>query len=316
MNARPVQMGRGRVAAISARRQRARGLTLIELLAVLGVIAFVSAILLVAIGRGVLSGRAAAEKQMANTMKVACEQFKQQFGFLPPLVSPPVMGTAFPEPLIAATPSGFKPGLFDLAAAARATMPTPNQWYSVYTLPMYLGGAWDADVDGLDGPGMTSALDGAGELQGLFSKRGKTIEPLVDFAKDRRRLFRGDWRPVVPIAAASPTSTTPSWNWVTVQDRWTRAFRYYRWEPTFVTAGAGVDKSLIGTVRNFNVPSVVRTTLNKGVDLTEADALTRFPELRGSGFAIVSSGPDGKFSDDTNPATPAFDADNIMEVGR
>lgn len=282
---------------------RSRGFTIIELSVVVIIIALLSGILLVAVRTSLLSARVAGEKQVCTALKAGVSQFKQQFGFLPPLV------------LDSATLQNDQPNIDPLGDVLnlryQADQNTPNfdRFYSVNTLGLYLIGAADAKVDGVDGPGFTQPNEASGDTPaGLFSKKGKTYEPLFDINRDRRRLAVD-----LTTNAASPQYT--------IIDRWGKALRYYRWQASFYKANdQAVPAGLRGTIRKdasgtplYNVPSVVANTLIAGSRDKKAGD---FPELRDGGFAIVSSGPDGKFSDDVSPADPSLDVDNIVEIGK
>jgi prepilin-type N-terminal cleavage/methylation domain-containing protein len=276
---------------VTSRSASGRGFTIIELSVVLVIVALMSAILLVAVRSSILSARVASEKQVCVSLKAACTQFSQQFGFLPPLIDD--SGT-----ILDARQQPVLQDVKDAARPANATAAVFERLYSVNSLAYYVVGAGDAPVDGVDGPGLTAPKEGSGdEVDGQFSRKGKTYDAMFDVSKDRRRLQK--------------TGT----NSIQIVDRWGNPLRYYRWEPTFYDAS---NAGRAGTLKTSNVQVIVlqslRGTANKK---TEAD----FPELRGGGFAIISAGPDGKFSDQAPTGSSAEDAakldeDNIVEIGR
>ena len=65
---------------------RARGFTLIELLVVVAVITVIVAVLLAGLARTSASARAASAERSLDALAVGITQFKDEFGFLPPLV--------------------------------------------------------------------------------------------------------------------------------------------------------------------------------------------------------------------------------------
>lgn len=273
-----------------------RGFTIIELSVVLVIIALLSGILLFAVRRAILSSRVTAERQFCNTLKIGCEQFKQQFGFLPPVVDD-VMGPT--ESL--GGDDGWQPKVRDAKAESRLAAPNFNVFWSDYTISYFLVGAGNKDLDGIDGPGFTFPRDDSRDKEeGHFAKKGKAYEPLFDVNKDRKRLVQL----VDPTSAAYLTAPKPQ-----IIDRWMKPYRYYRWEPTHYTKADGVDASRVGTVKSFNIPSLIELALGG------ADSV---PELRQGGFAIFSAGPDGYFGDESADAdeNKRRAADNIVEIGR
>lgn len=294
-----------------ARARAAGAFTIIELSVALAIIALLSAILLFAISGAVRTSRAAAEKQVCVSLRMACEQFKQQFGFLPPVIEEeyPLPAPPAPDnidlggaPLIVEDEGGaegLQPQIREIKE--EVVLPNPNfdQFKSVNSLAYYLVGAADKDIDGVDGPGFTIPIDASRDREeGHFEKRGKAYPALFDVTKDRKRLVRRG------------TQNDPR---LLLIDRWGQPLRYYRWEPSYYPP-TEADPSLRGTIRKnatgdflYNVPSVIKNSLGDPANV---------PELRRGGFAIVSAGPDAKFSDQVSPANPEFDKDNILEIGR
>lgn len=302
---------------------RGRGFTLIELLVVLGIIALLSSILLIAVRSAVNTSRVAGERQVCTALKMACSQFKQQFGFLPPVINEDHMA-AVPSAQFNTAGVGIEqnqPVLRNILADSRTATPMPDNWYSVNSLAIYLVGAADAKVDGVEGPGFTEPKDNGDKEEGHFLRKGRTYEPLFDVAKDPKRLRIDMGSYLILDRWQAPGSDKPG-----------NRIRYYRWEPTYFERqgpNAAPDPSLVGQVKftivagsrvyQYNVPGVVLNSL-RGTATTKT--VEDFPELRGGGFAIVSAGPDGKFSDDPTretpprPVDPTLDIDNIVEIGK
>lgn len=285
----------------------ARGaFTIIELSVAVAIIALLAAILMFALRGVMVTARTTAERQLCISLKMGCEQFKQQFGFLPPVIEEAEempyqaddIGGGMAIVRDEGGNEGQQPRLRDVKAEAGMATPNFDKFKSVNTLAYYLVGAADKEIDGVDGPGFTMPIDKDrdGE-EGHFLKRGQAYGALYDVTKDRTRLVR------------KGSQTDPR---LLIVDRWGKALRYYRWEPSYY-GQSEADRSLRGTVRKsggqylYNVPRVV---------VNSAGDPANVPELRQGGFAIMSSGPDGLFSDQSNPPNLEHDRDNIVEIGR
>ncbi|MFN0012312.1 MAG: type II secretion system protein [Phycisphaerales bacterium] len=296
------------------RRCAKRGFTLVEILIMITLIVVLSALLLFAIGPAVKSARTASDHAFARSMGVGVEQFRQQFGFLPPLVDDFASGGPIEEPASPALPFiRLKTGdtilpRNDAVNQARFLRheDTPpdgaNQTtlrMSYFSLPFYLLGTagesntdtmMNAKVDGVQGPGFTQPL-----ADGTFTRSGTRHEPMMSLAglTERLQLLGGT-------------------NERTFGDRQRRGVRYYRWAPTLhVAAGTPVpplvvpapanDPLLAGQVRSYNAPTVfplgVRQRLISGQ--LEPVAAVMSPQQRSARYAIVFPGLDGLFGDET-----------------
>lgn len=286
MNAVPnKERGRPRRGRPAARR----GFTVIELSIVVLIIAVIATIAFVTFGRAIRTGREAGERLYINSLKVSVEYFKQDHGFLPPLVNDNIAAVGEFRLGSPINPGTQQPIVRDSAFLRGETMPDAPRW-SVFSLPYYLMGALGAAQDGVDGPGFTAPGD-----DGTFARSGRKYDAYFDSARDPTRIRRN------PTATLGQTE-------VVLVDRWGKAsstatwlplstIRYYRWEPRFFPVGT----PNAGTVQNYNTPKVVGLP-----NVNE--------ELRSAGFAIVSKGPDGLISD-LDTAAPA-NTDNLVEVGR
>jgi type II secretory pathway pseudopilin PulG len=288
-------------AGIKASRACSRaGFTIIELGVSILVIAILIGLLLVGLNKMSRTAQSGAERANVIAMRIAVEQFKNDFGFPPPLVKD---GLAYPGGGTAASPLGTVAGQ-DAALVYRTDDPTgmdqqflqgdtgnPDLRFSVYSLPYYLIGVLDSDHDGKDGVGFREPA-----RDGTFRKAGgRLFDPLFDAADDADRLVEVDRME----------------GRFELRDRNGIAYRYYRWLPV------------------QSAPDV--TDLRRVPELLgdPADMVI----LRDAEYAIVAAGPNRVFGDlATEPPatlegelgrgeTPAeLEAlgreDNVMEVGR
>lgn len=296
------------------RRGTRRGFTLVEIMLVVVITVILAALIAVAIGQSIRSARRVADQRFAGALELGVEQFRQNFGFLPPLVddSNPL------EPL-GGNPPLFRPRLAGETVAANAgTDDGPTQFlrwtvaesaaarhYSEHSLPYYLLGTLGATVDGVDGGGFTKP-----RRDGSFTRSGPTVSPLVDFQGNAERL-------VDPGTARARLVAGSAFN-----DQ-AQAFRYYRWEPLFHTGpnnrvqpasfypGApDNDPARAGAVRSLNFPPFLGPVTSDGDPLNPRLAT----DVRDATFAIVHPGPDGLINE-ADPDAPE-NKDNIVEVGK
>lgn len=296
------------------RRPRTRrAFTIIELSIVLIIIALLAGILVTGISKAIRSSREAAEQQLLRSMAFACEQFKEQFNLLPPLVQ----DTA---------PGPVDTGDDDLIVRGPAFLEDPTnagggERYSVHTIPYFLLGAGNKDIDGIEGFGFTKPLPieehSAGEFHAAFSRRGQKYEPLIDLTKGKSRVVR------------EGTGNAADFNNVRVVDRWNNPIRYYRWQKTYFTSGTQK-----GEVEFFRIPpgafppavwkEIIKDPsqylpMTSAANRRKAETLaaTIVPQLRNGEYAIVSAGPDGQIVDaPTDVAEASKNLDNLVEVGQ
>lgn len=308
-----------------------RGFSVIEGAVVIGIIALLAAVLFVALRTARGTGDLAAERAYVSSLKLAVLQFKEQHGFIPPLVvdGPPIPTTASGTPPIDTNDDPMVWSAPDLANHL-SNVNNGNR-FSIFSLPYYIYGALGKDFDGAEGPGYTEP-----NKSGKFARRGRVFDALMDTAKDKTK--RGAPR----LFFANPASNARADKIVPVLlDYWSAAvaggdgqlaIRYYRWIPEYVSA-AGPDK---GQVDFYNMPSAVIDP--KFVNVSKAQRQSnpqQFPEpsveLRDKQFAIVSAGPNRLFGDedvaiirarlalDSSVPEPAAREqaarDNIVEVG-
>ena len=269
----------------------ARAFTIIEATIVIGIIALLAGILLLAVSHAKKRGDVVAEQAMVTTLQKAVEKFKMDYGFPPPLVNDSAPG-----------PVNLGTGRIEVWTDAELSgaVPAPNggQRWSEMSLAYYLAGALEAPYDGIDGLGFT-----APDRTGQFSKHGRKIDPLVDLTQQKTRLGT----PRLYIQGLGGGGGANTRTICKILDRWSDAssiqlqypIRYYRWKNEYYTDPAlnlltsAPSADLIGKVKTYNVPAIV------------GNPATR-PELRDAEYAIISAGPDHLWGT----------ADDIIEVGR
>jgi len=266
------------------RHSPARGFTLVEMLIAILIIAILMGLLLVGFSHAIRLARRSAGTQDVASLDMAVQQFKTDFGFLPPLVK-----DGFPG-----TPDDSEGPLIDVDFGSR-TRPIPhvysltdtedreylqNQTYgapgdtdyrfSIYSLPYYLMGALGKSVDGVEGPGAK-----APERSGGFSLLTNDVyQPLYDAKTGNIEVVDGaEGRIELRDANGIP-------------------YRFYRWTEVGQN-DPGYDSS--DPLRNLQLPKI----LGDAADDAEPDASPSDDDvsLRGAEYAIVAPGPNGLFGD-------------------
>ncbi len=237
-----------------------RAFTLLELLAVLLVIAILVGILSIAFTA--LTGQASesASRQDLTTIRNAVTSFKNEFGFLPPLVRDDPAADRIDRTADQERINVWDPTSRDGMAAQQAQTFLRDESQdraSAYSLGYYLAGALDAAVDGIEGVGFRTP-----RRDGTFAKTGREYEPFVDVGT-------GGGVELVQLGADLTEGD------IVLVDRFGTPYRYYRWEP----------EASITDQDSLNVPAI----------LGDLDAQ---PELRNARFAIVSAGQDTVFGTD------------------
>lgn len=174
--------------------------------------------------------------------------------------------------------------------------------YSKFSLPIYLSGVLDRDVDGRAGAGITqpfqdgtfAGVTGEGSprpVDAIIEPTNEILNVTQTYADD---LEAGEHsgRPNLDAVKGRPFATA-------FTDRYGRAFRYYRWEPGRNTVDAA-NPSEIGRnarAKDLNIPFLLQDPLLFLEQQTdpEVDATGGSAELRGARYAIVAAGPDGFF---------------------
>lgn len=285
---------------------------MIELMVVLGIIALLGSIVLLALGKVRKTGDVTAERAMVVALKNGVEQFKQEFGFLPPLV------VDVPDAAHANAPVDINGTIFvwstkDLydpnTIINGSTGPADRRCYSQLSLPYYLAGSCDELYDGVDGLGFTAPNT---SHDGSFSKRGRTHAAIVDPTAQKTRFSQIRLTPRVPVTGNTPANQR-SRAAHTIMDRWSdgtaansRPIRYYRWLPDYWPQ---TNAAQAGQVHYWNIPFVI------GGDPTNLNPPANI-ELKSAEWAIVSAGPDRLFGDEGGVYNAEAVKDNIVEVGR
>lgn len=201
-------------------KARRVGFTLIELLVVIAIIALLTALLISGLNRATKTARRTASQRSAAALAQGVDQFRSEFGFLPPLVHDGMSVSADDDEYRPRLPDGSiaDDGPIFEQDGAQGTFYSVVIWsdeidfnfyrrrsgvgvdainlssvglwedrrYSKYTLSYYLTGVLDRDVDGVRGPGFARPIiDGSylGVGYPVGSSRDR-FEPMIDV--DRR----------------------------------------------------------------------------------------------------------------------------------
>jgi prepilin-type N-terminal cleavage/methylation domain-containing protein len=205
-----------------------RGFTLIELLVVFVITLVLLTLVLSGLNRATKAGRRASTQESVSSLAKAVDQFKQEFGFLPPLVHdgmPVSAGDSAFRPADFLTGGSLDDGPTFLVTDGPYEYQTLVVWnegvdaeffrgrnnggpyesgwdedqawndrrYSKYSLAFYLTGVLDKNVDGVRGPGMTRPIvDGSflGVGYPVGSVR-ETYEPLMDTERRGAQIVNG-----------------------------------------------------------------------------------------------------------------------------
>lgn len=279
--------------------------TLMELMVTIAVILILIGLLTVGINGALRMVRRSGERQMATALKTAVEEFRNELGFVPPLVKDgrPLFDTDNVGPI---EPVPGKPDRFQVSIWGGDDDPdyedfltgrtSEGTWrddadrrYSKFSLPYYLMGACDVD----DGSGKPIDGERGGSFRkpradGLFDHRQRAIEAL--YSPREGSLVRN----YADIAEFREHGLAPSGNDLedapeaksALVDRNGRAVRYYRWKNGAATTGLARGEYM-------NIPKVLQDPVTRGD--ANASAADDEPELAGATYAIVMAGPDGLF---------------------
>ena len=343
--------------------QARRAFSLVEILISILIIALLLSLAVVSYRAATVNARAAADRAAVNSMRIAVENFRREFGFLPPLVDDfdpvqqitgaaddPADGFAAPKlrQISALEDVEVLRGEYDLSTEAGQ--------YSLYSLPYYIVGALDRDVDGVDGPGFVKPLRrGAFDLVGLSLAAGyadqndlETGNASIGGSIDTYGSFFDAERGGFEVYRDKESAPDV----IEIRDRNGVALRYYRWLPDVENPDefglSEDDTSDLSTddtdqinddptspdFGTAGVSAGLRAYLN--TPWMVGDPETEI-ELRSASYAIVAAGPNGVFGDETLQeladalaidvtrlsdagtlarAVREAAADNIVEVGR
>lgn len=308
------------------------GFSLTEMLVTMSIIVLLLGALFAALGPTIRYVRAESERQTLRTLAQSLENYKQINGFLPPLVNDgpdtqrtpgtngPIIGTtaATAQPNIKGSalipPPGGVGGVSgflryeaspDTAGSDNTVLANGNyvSRSSIYSLPVYLAGSLERNVDGVDQFGSNNA-----DAEGRFLKGTGNNKPMLDTAKFAERL---------QPRLRDGTEVTDR-NRVVILDRWGTPIRYYRWLPTFHQA-SGPGSPLVYTFSNGSAPPANATNQAREVRSTNTPWPIGDPRdttnalLRGASAAVVSAGPDKQINDGV-PWNEGVNRDNIVEL--
>lgn len=207
---------------------RRGGFTLIELLVVFVITLVLLALVLSGLNRATKAGRRTATQQSVSSLAKAVDQFKQEFGFLPPLVHDgepvsagqddfrprsldglsrledgpivEVQGATYDYETLVIWNEGLDAEFFrgrDTDGPFDAGWDEDRAWndrrYSKYALAYYLTGVLDRSVDGVAGPGMARPIVD-GTFLGVGYPSGSVREkyaPLMDTERRGARIVNG-----------------------------------------------------------------------------------------------------------------------------
>lgn len=241
-----------------------RAFTLIELLVSILVVFLLMGLIIGGIRMAGKHVRATADAATLDALGQGLKQFKQQFGFTPPLVKDGYatgftqgpLNTTNPPTQVLVYSAAVPAELAFLRPATPVTMPTPDLRFSLYSIPYYILGV--LDLDGLPGPGMRTP-----KRDGTFEKSGQSFSPFFDVSKNARAVFE----------------TQPGTGRIELRDSRGVAYRYYRWRP--------LENVVQG--RDLNIPWVLGNPENN----PDFDA-----RIRNAECAIVAAGANGLFGDE------------------
>lgn len=311
---------------LPSRQARPSAFTLIELLVSITIIALLISLVVIGVGAALRTARGAGEKQAAASIKFGVEQFKQEFGFLPPLVLHDEQKTVssksvYPVQLVPALTGspvintvgssvssdlnsnvfleGFNTTGKGMTADARlapgsrpdiAVSYTADRRFSEYSLAIYLLGALPGALDGVDGLGMSKPRED-GSFEALSESRSAR-------AKGAGRVYQ----PFIDVSRGAKLDLTNERDAANEPNFPTRyrilapngkPYRYYRWSPRKNFTNTGFTKWDFYVTRAFAPED---ETDKLGVPSLLGNPREN-PELASASYAIVSCGPDGYFGD-------------------
>ena len=265
-------------------RQLRRGFTLVELLVVIAVVVLLIGLLVMGMSHAMALAKKTATQQSVLALKNSVEQFRQDFGFVPPLVKDGYTGTPdISGPLRSVSGRRSVPNVYNFADAGERIFlqddTSPDYRFSIYSLSYYIMGALGTNVDGVNGPGAhTPKRDGSFD-----------------------RLTNETYGPLFDAKSGKVASVDSAQGRIELQDGNGVAFRYYRWAA--VKAGdTGYDSKK--PLLNRRVPKFFFDDPN---DTSQSPAEAN-PKLRNAAYVIVAAGADGVFGDigvERDPGNPS-----------
>jgi prepilin-type N-terminal cleavage/methylation domain-containing protein len=310
--------------------------TLIELLVSIAIVALLIGLIVVGFNRVLGAARGAGEKQAAASIKLGVEQFKQEFGFLPPLVlhdeETLVSGTkvkpiasngaintfggtvssSFYNPSDTSSfPSGntFLKGFWTnkpMTSDGRLNATSPingvyvaDRRFSEHSLAYYLVGALPAAVDGIDGPGMLPPNpDGSFSKPGPTNTRSTRIRDGSPARVYTPYVDMGRNAPRLDVSLEARVAGEPTYPFrYRLMAPNGKPYRYYRWERR---TAADIQAQGAFTKWDFYLPTPNYAAEDE-IDKLNIPSILGNPRenagLRDAQYAIVSAGPDGYYGD-------------------
>jgi type II secretory pathway pseudopilin PulG len=327
---------------------RGRGaFTILELLISILLIGIVLSLVIVGGLAVTRSARGAADRAAVSGIATGLAQFREEFGFIPPLVK----DKATPAQVLTTAPGERRLVVYDLTnpadqARLRASTAVPtagnplvDNRYSTVSLAAYLAGGMDFP---LSTSGEAIALDGSAGPSFYRPTRDGGFEIPADVRRGSSATTRRTgtvYQSLVNLTKASPrlraNPSTPEE--VELIDAAGVPIRYYRWL-TGREQPAGSGNFVVETIADLNVPAMVARDQSLAAfqylpKRGERDLATNV-KVKSATWAIVSAGPNGVFGDEAIgeiaqrlgkpvPANAADEArlrgvaeeDNVVEVG-
>ena len=192
------------------------GFTLVELVFTILIVFMLMGLLIVGLRAASGFARRTADTQTLTSLKTGISLFKGDFGFIPPLAK----DTDPAGPITDLDPRTDRRSVRIYRVSNRIDLEVlrgnvtltgrETRRYSVYSLPYYIMGALDREVDGIDGTGMYEP-----SRDGSFALGGRRYEPMM----------RAD------EGAGGLNWIDRDAGLVVLRDRTGTEIRYYRWEP-------------------------------------------------------------------------------------
>jgi prepilin-type N-terminal cleavage/methylation domain-containing protein len=286
------------------------GFTLAELLVAVLVLGVLMGLLVVGIRYATSAARGSVDAANVAGLRMGVDRFRDEFGFLPPLVRDMDDQTAASNRRVVRVGQEYAMSVYDLARPAdrdrlRARGIVPAQFdyrFSENTLAYYLLGVLErkiadgveAPIDGVVGPGMLRPNTDGTFMVPAWMKT--TAPPATTRQGQRWEAFvaAGKRGMSVEVASADPDD-------VRIVDRNGKAYRYYRW---LRGRGTPPNPDLVQEPGDLNIPILL--TLIPGLG----------PRLNDAEYAVVAAGPDGLFGNEHQLPVSHPDHLPLMEMAR
>jgi type II secretory pathway pseudopilin PulG len=316
-----------------SRRGTLRAFTILEILLSVLVIGVLLGLLIVGLNAAGVFVRNSADKQMVSALAAGVNNFRERFGFPPPLIKDP---DPFAAGVTIVDTSNSSAHRIDVYLASNSDdrrdlrtsriSPTNQNFFadsrfSEFTISCYLAGAiesplstsLDLSIDGVPGPGFYKPrLDGTFEIprdviqratggNPATNRQGEKFSSLIDFSSSGS--FRLDQRVPRSIPGGPPpTSLQPDPLLPRVVDKRSVPVRYYAW-----LSGRQLNPDRgqypVETTADYNIPPLVGIVLpDPARNIPFSVSADRNPEtnlaLRSATWAIVAAGANGVFGDE------------------